>query len=110
MLPLAGDDAAELLGPLLENATSHARRQVAISARSEPGILIMTIGDDGPGLEAEVRDTAVLRGERIDSAGGGYGLGLAIAREVAEATLGELVLGQSQLGGLEVQLRWTSAA
>lgn len=110
LLPLAGDDAAELLGPLLENATSHARRRVAVSALAGPGEVVLTIGDDGPGLDAASRDEAVLRGARLDTAGDGHGLGLAIAREVAEATHGELRLGQSALGGLEVELCWANAA
>jgi signal transduction histidine kinase len=106
MLPLAGDDAAELLGPLLENATRHARRRVALHVAAEKQGLALTVGDDGPGLDAARHGDAVLRGERIDSAGDGHGLGLAIARELIEATGGALRLGASALGGLEVRLSW----
>lgn len=108
-MPLSAEDAAEMLGPLLENAISYARRQVSISAKMTPELLLLKIGDDGPGLDAESREEAVLRGARLDATSDGYGLGLAIACELAEATQGELRLEQSPLGGLEVQLSWAIA-
>ena len=106
-LPLASDDAAELLGPLLENAARHARRLVRVSVETVGGVRILLVGDDGPGLDTAQRDEAILRGARLDSANEGHGLGLAIARELAEATRGELGLARSPLGGLEVRVHWT---
>lgn len=105
-LPLASDDAAELLGPLLENAARHARRLVRVAIDTMADRRVLTVGDDGPGLDTVQRDEAILRGARLDSAQEGYGLGLAIARELAEATRGELELARSPLGGLEVRVRW----
>ena len=105
-LPLASDDAAELLGPLLENAARHARRLVHVAVETVDGQRILIVGDDGPGLDTVQRDEAILRGARLDSADEGYGLGLAIARELAEATRGELALARSSLGGLEVRVSW----
>lgn len=110
MLPLAGDDAAELIGPLLENAVRHARRQVSITVTVSPdGATTLTVADDGPGIADAQRAEAILRGARIDSVSDGYGLGLAIARELAEATGGEMRLEAAGLGGLEVSVRWRSA-
>lgn len=105
-LPLASDDAAELIGPLLENAARHARRLVQVRVEDRNGRRTLAIGDDGPGLHTAQRDEAVLRGARLDSAGEGHGLGLAIARELAEATGGRLALVRSSFGGLEVRVSW----
>ncbi|MBA2921254.1 MULTISPECIES: sensor histidine kinase [Sphingomonas] len=106
VLPLAGDDAAELLGPLLENAARHARRRVLVRGEARPDALVISVADDGPGLDAAHRSDAVLRGARLDSSSDGYGLGLAIARELAEATQGTMELRPGPLGGLEVRLSW----
>jgi signal transduction histidine kinase len=107
-LPLAADDAAELLGPLLENAARHARRRVAVLTGDDSDGTWLSVSDDGPGLDGARHGEAVLRGARLDSAGDGHGLGLAIARELAEATGGTLSLAQSEMGGLEVRLYWAS--
>lgn len=107
-LPLAGEDAAEMIGPLIENAARHARRQVSVRASDGAGLAIV-IGDDGPGLDLARQGEAILRGARLDSGGDGHGLGLAIARDLAEATDGTLTLAQSPLGGLEVRVSWPPA-
>lgn len=109
-LPLASDDAAELLGPLLENAARHARRLVHVAVETVGDRRMLVVGDDGPGLDSAQRDEAILRGARLDSGGEGHGLGLAIARELAEASRGDLVLARSPLGGLEVRVGWTLSA
>ena len=105
-LPLREDDLQELFGPLLENAVRFARRMVRISATRPDNLLVVDIEDDGAGLSDDALQTALQRGVRADEAGRGQGLGLAIAREIVEATGGTVALHRSPLGGLAVCLAW----
>lgn len=67
--------------------------------------------DHGPGIPPEERERALSRFVRLDQRqGGGAGLGLAIARRVAELHGGQLTLGDPPNGhrGLCVNL-WLPA-
>lgn len=107
---VAAEDLSEILGTLLENAVRFARRQVRIGGRSADGTVSLSVEDDGPGIATDRATEALLRGRRLDETGGGHGMGLAIARELVEATGGEIALGISDLGGLRVDLRWQTVA
>lgn len=107
--PVDGTDLTEMLGALIENAARHARRQVRISSLDEAGALTLRIEDDGPGMDEDAIVRATQRGVRIDESGAGHGLGLAIVRDLAEATEVAFRLGRSPLGGLLAELGWRAA-
>jgi two-component system, OmpR family, osmolarity sensor histidine kinase EnvZ len=97
------------LSNLLSNALRYGqsvRLSVAFPNRS----VRFTIEDDGPGIPADRRAEAVKPFARLDEArnqdqGSGVGLGLSIARDIAQRHGGSLVLGESaDLGGLRVDL------
>jgi signal transduction histidine kinase len=104
--PVAPETLMELLGALVENAARQARRRVRILGRMAAGESLVSIEDDGPGLDSETIEAVVARGCRLDEAGPGHGLGLAIVRDLMEATGGTLTLGPAPLGGLEARLAW----
>ena len=104
------DVLTEMLGALIENAARFARREVRISGVAVEGGVRLSIDDDGPGMDEGRTEAALMRGGRLDEAGPGHGLGLAIVRDLIEASAGELSLGRSDLGGLAVSLRWKTRA
>lgn len=105
--PVRAPDLLEMMGALVENATRFARSRVRLSGASVgPGRVGVVIEDDGDGIADADAAAALLRGARLDEVSGGHGLGLAIVRELAAATDGDLDLGHSELGGLRVELSW----
>lgn len=103
--PFDRDDLAEILGNLLENAVRHARSVVRVRAALKVGAVEISIEDDGPGLAPQERTAMLARGVRLDTRGGGAGLGLAIVRDVIEAYGWHIELTASALGGLGVRLK-----
>lgn len=108
-LPMAREDLAELLGPLIENAVRFARRQVMVRALYAAGALTLYVDDDGPGIPSDSGYDPLARGVRLDQQAGGHGLGMAIAQSLVTASGGVLTLTRSSLGGLSVQVLWTDA-
>ncbi len=97
------------LSNLLVNALrygSRARLTLTVLDRA----IRFTVEDDGPGIAPEDRDRAVRPFARLDAArnqnrGGGVGLGLAIANDIARSHGGTMRLSQSEdMGGLRVDL------
>lgn len=68
----------------------------------------ITVADQGPGVPVEIRDTVfeAFVTEAVPGSGKalGFGLGLALAREVAEAHGGELTLARSDATGSTFQM------
>jgi two-component system, OmpR family, sensor kinase len=96
--PLAECDrerVAQIMRILLDNALRHTPQgtDVIVSAQRENGSAEFTVADQGPGLPSGSHDKAFERFYTGD-AGRGAGLGLAIARELAERMDGTLVLDE----------------
>ena len=94
---------------LVGNALRHGRR-AEVRLHFTDRFLRIGVEDDGPGIPAERRDEAMrpftrLDAERDPNRGGGVGLGLSIAADVARNHGGGLYLGDSEaLGGLKAEL------
>jgi signal transduction histidine kinase len=71
------------LSNLVENARRHGRGRITVETRTQDGLALLTVSDEGPGLRAEEAKLAFgrfWRGHR----GAGSGLGLAIVKATAE--------------------------
>lgn len=97
-------DLEQMVGNLMENACKWARGIIEVAAAIEDRKLVIRVDDDGPGLTADQRAAAIVRGQRFDEATPGSGLGLAIVNDLALAYDGRLALDPSPLGGLAAKL------
>lgn len=93
---------------LVENALRHAQR-IVVAARREPGGVVVTVDDDGPGIPPAEREAAFRAFHRLEASRnpetGGVGLGLTIARDIVRGHGGDIALADSPLGGLRVAVR-----
>lgn len=109
----AAVDAAVMARPLLlrralrnliDNAAAYGQR-ARLSVERAPGEVRIIVSDDGPGLTNEQIRTLIepfARGEQSrNRATGGSGLGLSIARDIAEGEGGTLTLRNRDGGGLD---------
>jgi signal transduction histidine kinase len=88
----------QVLGNLLDNAAKHApdRAPIRVEARRVGGLAVVAVEDSGPGVPAAERERIFERFTQLDSGAtrlaSGVGLGLYIARQLANAQDGELLL------------------
>lgn len=99
---------ARILRILLDNAVrlSPAGSEIQVALRRSPDVAI-SVCDEGPGVAQEERDAIFSRFRRgRDTAGqAGFGLGLAIGRELAERMGGALVLEDDDSTGATFTLK-----
>ncbi len=102
-----GDEAdlLELLGNLLDNAYKAAKSTIKLTISQQNDSLIMCIEDDGVGIKPVQISKILERGVRADTYETGYGVGLAIVRDLVESYQGELhITNSASLGGAQFTL------
>ena len=101
---------ARAVANLVRNARIHARGRVLVSIESANGGTAIHVDDDGPGIDAADRerlfDPFVRADHSRDRDSGGFGLGLAIVRQVARWHGGDASIAQAPLGGARVSIQW----
>jgi signal transduction histidine kinase len=97
----------QALDNLVANALAHGEGPVLIGASRESQTLLLTVDDDGPGVDPAIAQRAFDRFTRGDAArtGTGTGLGLAIVRAIALAHGGEAGLEPRPGRGTRAWLR-----
>ena len=108
MVMVRVDAFRRCLANLVGNAGRHAAC-IEISGTRDERWLTIAVDDDGPGIAPELREDVFRPFFRLDEArnqdAGGSGLGLTIARDAARAHGGDVILGESALGGLRAAIR-----
>jgi signal transduction histidine kinase len=95
----------QVLENLVENAARFAAHEVKIAIAQSDTEVRTVVDDDGPGVPLQERALVFDRFWRgRNPRGCGSGLGLTVARELAQADGGSLTLGESDLGGARFEL------
>jgi signal transduction histidine kinase len=103
-------DLLEMVGNVMENACKWCRREVWVQAEAvSDRRLRLSVEDDGPGLPADRRAEVLERGARLDESAPGSGLGLSIVDELVRAYGGTMQFGESDRGGLKVEIELPKA-
>lgn len=89
----------QLIGNLLDNAIRHARRRVTVAVTARADAITIAVTNDGAAIPADLRARIFERFVRLDPQSNGGGLGLPIARWIAEAHGGQLELEESTVAG-----------
>jgi two-component system osmolarity sensor histidine kinase EnvZ len=93
---------------LVHNACRMAT-EIRVTVHLRGRRLQVTVDDDGPGIPPDKRADVFRPFYRLDDARnqdtGGTGLGLAIARDIALGHGGDILLSDSELGGLKATVR-----
>jgi signal transduction histidine kinase len=85
------DSVARIVRLLVDNAFRHGSGRVELKTERRNGVVVVRVLDDGPGVPESEREAIFERFRRGDaSAAPGFGLGLAIGRELARRMDGEL--------------------
>jgi two-component system, OmpR family, osmolarity sensor histidine kinase EnvZ len=96
------------LANLVTNASRYGEA-ITITGHRDHRYMTITVDDDGPGIPANRRDDVFKPFLRLDDARNqdvaGSGLGLAIARDIARSHGGDVMLGDSPMGGLRASVR-----
>jgi len=100
---------ARIIANLMDNALRYARSTVTVAVERVGAWALLSVEDDGPGLDEPDRERVFERFVRLDHhrdrASGGSGLGLAIVRELVEAAGGSVAFeGPSPTSRVVVRL------
>jgi signal transduction histidine kinase len=92
----AAEELRRAISNLLDNAVRHAGTRVEVVTSVDHDHAVISVSDDGPGIQPEDRERVFERFTRLDDSrgrsSGGAGLGLAIVRELVTRAGGTVAL------------------
>lgn len=103
-LLLDKEDGFELFGNLLDNAFKWCKSACKITLEQNNQTTLITIEDDGPGVDDKAIQYIRQRGFRADENIPGHGLGLSIVEDLVDAYQGSLQFQHNTPNGLKIIL------
>lgn len=105
---------ARALSNLLRNALRFAESTIHVDVRLDAEHFRITVDDDGSGIPASEHERLFQPFTRLDKsrdrATGGYGMGLAIVRQIAVWHGGGARIGVSPSGGARILIEWRATS
>ncbi|WP_136659891.1 sensor histidine kinase [Nitratireductor sp. XY-223] len=112
-LEIAGDEVLtrEMMRNVIDNAIVHGGRpiEITIRVRRENGGVTIEVEDSGTGVDPKQLKNVLSRFQRGSGGSEGSGLGLAVAKEIAELFGGQLELAAPLQGGFLVRMRFRTS-
>ncbi|MCP4886783.1 MAG: HAMP domain-containing protein [Planctomycetaceae bacterium] len=97
---------ARAIGNLIGNACKFGKTKVEVSATTESERLLITVDDDGNGIEEAYRERIFEPFHRANhETPPGHGLGLALVRRICSRMDGTVIASESPLGGARFQIQ-----
>jgi signal transduction histidine kinase len=108
---VAPDDCIRATTNILDNAINAGARRIEVASRSVRGRIVLTVDDDGPGIDPLEREAIFEPGRRGRSVTyAGSGLGLAAVKAIARSCGGSVSVDRSPLGGARFFLTFRRAS
>jgi len=107
-----GDAIGVLIRNLVDNAIRYTPEngEVEVKISQVDNQILLSVADSGPGIPADERELVFKRFyRRLGTKAPGSGLGLSIVRRIASLHGLELVLLESRLGGLQIDVHFLAA-
>jgi signal transduction histidine kinase len=100
-----------LVSVLVDNACRYTDEggHIAVHVQRRASLVVLSVADDGPGIESTERQSVFMRFHRASDRPGGAGLGLSIADAIVKGSDGQWTLGTSDRGGALFEATWPSA-
>lgn len=98
---LGGELLKEMFSNLIENFLNHSKGKILkFSLRDINEVAVLTVEDDGVGIEPEMKEMLFKRGYK-GSGSRGSGLGLFLIKKIIETYKGTIKVDESTLGGIK---------
>ncbi len=95
---------ANLVGNAIKYGVNEAGSHIEVHLRCVEGTLSVTVTDNGPGIDPDLRERIFEPGFQMDEAAPGLGLGLPAVREALQGCGGSIEVADAPGGGTEVRL------